>query len=159
MGIPPFPKSLFLAIWRHLIAQGKANLFLVWKDTEPVNGLISLLSKDAFIPAYAAPQNAWRKYYINEAMFWHSIEWAASQGFGFYDFGADSPRQTGLLQFKKKWGGVEHPMFYYFFLNGPEALPNFDSSAATYSLARKAWAKLPVPVSRMMGNWVTRQLS
>jgi hypothetical protein len=121
--------------------------------------MINLLSKDTFIPAYAAPQNRWRKHYINEFMIWHSIEWAAGQGFRSYDFGADSPRQTGLLQFKKKWGGIQHPMFSYYFLNGTDALPDFDSSSPAYSLARKAWAKLPVPMCKLLGSWVTRQLS
>jgi FemAB-related protein (PEP-CTERM system-associated) len=159
MGIPPFPKNLFLSIWRHLISQGKANLFLVWKDAEPVNGLISLLSKDTFIPAYAAPQNRWRKHYLNELLIWHSIEWATCQGYSSYDFGADSPRQTGLLQFKRKWGGIQHPMFYYYFLNGSDSPPSFDSSAPTYSLARKVWSRLPVPVCKRLGSLVTRQLS
>jgi hypothetical protein len=92
-------------------------------------------------------------------MIWHSIEWAVGQGFRSYDFGADSPRQTGLLQFKKKWGGIQHPMFSYYFLNGTDALPDFDSSSPAYSLARKAWAKLPVPMCKLLGSWVTRQLS
>jgi FemAB-related protein (PEP-CTERM system-associated) len=159
MGIPPFPKSMFLSIWHHLITQGKANLFLVWKDSEPITGMINFLSKDTFIPAYAAPQNHWRKSYPSESVFWHAIEWATKQGFRYLDFGADSPAQTGLLWFKKKWGGVQHPMFYYYFLNGVNTPLNFDSSAPTHALLRKAWSYFPIPLSKVLGGWVTRQLS
>jgi FemAB-related protein (PEP-CTERM system-associated) len=160
MGIPPFPKSLFLALWKHLIRNGKANLFLVRKDSEPIHAMINLLSKDTFVPAYAAPQNAWRKWYPSECVFWHTIRWAARQGFRYYDFGADSPRQAGLLWFKKKWGGVQQPMHYHFrLLNGRQAPPNFDSSSQTYLWTRKAWALLPTAVSKKLGGWVTRQLS
>ncbi len=159
MGIPPFPRSLFLAIWRHLICAGKANLFVVRNGSEPIHAMINFLSKDTFVPAYAAPQNAWRKWYPNECIFWHTIRWAARQGFRFYDFGADSPRQVGLLRFKKKWGGVQHAMHYHFFLNRSQASPNLDSSTPTYMLMRKAWTLLPNPVSRALGGLVTRQLS
>ena len=159
MGIPPFPKRLFLAIWRHLISKGKANLFVVRNGLQPIHAMINFLSKDTFVPAYAAPQNAWRKWYPNECIFWHTIRWAAQQGFRYYDFGSDSPRQVGLLRFKKKWGGVQQPMHYHFFLNGRQTAPNLDSSSQTYALARKAWALLPTTVSKTLGGWVTRQMS
>jgi FemAB-related protein (PEP-CTERM system-associated) len=159
MGIPTFPKELFVAIWHHLIGENKANLFFVWKGSEPINGMINFFSKDAFIPAYAAPQNQYRKDYPNEFMFWHTIEWATNHGFRTYDFGADSPRQTGLLKFKKKWGGVQYPIFSYFFLNGLKQPPHFDSSAPTYSALRKIWKLLPGPVSEYLGSRLTSQMS
>ncbi len=159
MGIPPFPPALFEAIARRLIANGKANLFLAWKDTEPVGGMINFFSKDTFIPAYAAPQKKWLKLYPSELVIWCAMEWAADNGFHTFDFGADSPRQTGLLRFKRKWGGVQHAMVSYFYLNGAKSLPNFDSSSPLYGLARKTWSLLPGPLSRKLGGWVTRQLS
>jgi len=142
-----------------LIRRGAAILFLETNGSALLHGMICLLSKDTFIPAYAAPQNQWRKLYINEVMFWHTIEWASNQRFHFYDFGADSPHQQGLLQFKEKWGGVKHPMFYYYFSESRNALPNFDSSTPIYGLTRRVWRRLPKVVSQSLGGWVTRQLS
>jgi FemAB-related protein (PEP-CTERM system-associated) len=159
MGIPPFPKSLFTAIWRHLIAEGKGKLFVVRKQGVPVNAMINLLSGNTFVPAYAAPQNEWRKSYPSEFMIWHSIRWAAERGFTSYDFGADSPHQTGLLQFKKKWGGVQYPVSYVYHLNGRSKPPNFDSSSGAYAAVRRIWRRFPLPLSRGLGAWATRQLS
>lgn len=159
MGIPPFPKRLFDAIWRHLVDKGKANLFIAWNSDIPINGMVNLLSKDAFIPAYAAPQNAWRKYYPSDFMFWATMTWAIKNGYRCYDFGADSPRQESLLWFKKKWGGVQHPMSYYYYINSPDGHPNFDSSSPTYTAVRKVWKRLPSPVGKLIGSWITRQLS
>jgi FemAB-related protein (PEP-CTERM system-associated) len=159
MGIPPFSKKLFISIWEHLIQKDKANLFLAWKDHVAINGMINLFSKDTFIPAYAAPQNEWRKHYPSEFVIWNTIEWAATNGFYYYDFGADSPNQKGLLWFKKKWGGVQHPMYNYYFLNDSDSPPNFDSTSKTYSVLRKVWSHLPISVCKHLGGWVTRQLS
>ncbi len=142
-----------------MIARNKANLFIVRMNGTPINAMINFFSKDTFVPAYAAPQPEWRKYYPNDFMFWNTIAWAANQGFRTYDFGADSSYQKGLLWFKKKWGGVHYPMFYSYYLSGPQAPPNFDSSSPAYRLLRAVWANLPVSVSQHLGAWATRQLS
>lgn len=159
LGIPVFPKALFSAIWKHLIARDKANLFMVRKGSEPVDAMINLLSHDTFIAGYAAPQNEWRRLYPNDLMYWSTIKWAVENGYHFYDFGADSPRQTGLLHFKRKWGGVHHAMSYSYYLNGPTAPPVFDSSTQKYAVMRQLWTVLPTPLSIRLGSWVTRQLS
>jgi FemAB-related protein (PEP-CTERM system-associated) len=159
MGIPPFPKNLFLSIWKHLIVPGKANLLLVRKEENTISGMISLFSRDSFIPAYAAPQTEWRKFYPSECAIWHAIEWASKNGFRTFDFGADSPRQEGLLFFKKKWGGVQHRMSSAFAMNGAAEPPDLDSSSPAYNLVRGVWKRLPVPVSKRLGDWTTRQLS
>jgi len=158
MGIPPFPYSLFQAIHTHVIAPGLGQLLIARVRGEPVHGLISLYSKDTFVPAYAAPQNAFRKLYGNERILWTSIEWAARNGFRVYDFGADSERQEGLLFFKGRWNGVQHRMAYLVLplLKQP---PDFDSSGPRYERIRAIWRRLPLAVAEPLGGWVTRQLS
>lgn len=159
MGIPPFPRALFAEIHAHLIRAGKACLALVRKDGTPINAMICLFSNDSFIPAYAAPQNLWRKCYPSEVMFWHTIEWAAKQGFRYYDFGADSPRQTGLLRFKRKWGGIQHPMYSVARTYRGGTLPDFDSSGPAFELMRSVWKRLPASLSQSLGGWITKQMS
>ena len=159
MGIPPFPRELFRAIHRHLIVPERAILMIVRKGDVPIHGLISFLSGDTIVPAYAAPQNAYRKDYPNELVFWEAIAWACARGYKTLDFGADSPRQTGLLWFKSKWGGVQHQMHYYVQAAAGRSAPTFDSSAPTFELARRIWRRLPAAIARPLGAWTTRQLS
>jgi FemAB-related protein (PEP-CTERM system-associated) len=159
MGIPPFPRELFRAIHRHLVVPGRAICMIVRKGDVPVHGLISFISGDTLIPAYAAPQNAYRKENPTDLLIWEAVAWACAHGFSTLDFGADSPRQTGLLRFKSKWGGVQHPMHYYVQAAEGRALPNFDSSSPTFELARRLWRRLPVSIARPLGAWTTRQLS
>ncbi|MGH9795840.1 MAG: GNAT family N-acetyltransferase [Candidatus Acidiferrales bacterium] len=159
MGIPVFPRKFFVAMWRHLIRSGGGKLFLVYHQDVPVHAMICFASKATFIPAYAAPQNRWRKQYPSEFMIWNSIRWAVENGFRAYDFGADSFRQEGLLFFKRKWGGLHHRMNYDFFLHRARKLPEFDSSSPFYRGVRKCWSWLPEPLSVSLGGWVTRQLS
>jgi FemAB-related protein (PEP-CTERM system-associated) len=159
MGIPPFPKAFFLAMWRHLVSTGQATLFIVRHHERPINALLGFASKDTFIGGYAAPQDAPQKCWPSEAAIWHTIEWAAHSGFRYVDLGADSQLQTGLLWFKKKWGGTQHPMFYQYHVNQGYEAPNFDSSSPTYNALRRVWRQFPMPMSRAFGSWVTTQLS
>lgn len=158
MGIPPFPAALFQALHRHVIAPGLGQLLLARAGGRAIHGLISLYSKDTFIPAYAAPQKAFRKLYANERIFWASIQSAIDRGFRVYDFGADSERQEGLLFFKSRWRGVQHRMAYHVLPLRREA-PDFDSSGPRYRYLRAIWRRLPMPVARPLGAWVSRQLS
>lgn len=159
MGIPPFPSKFFFAIWRNLISAGAGFLSLVWKGSVPIGGMISLVSQDTLIAAYAAPQKQWRMYYPSERALWHAMEWACEHKLSRLDFGADSPRQKGLLQFKKKWGGIPSRTYNYYFLNGSKKLPNFDGDSQTYERLRQAWARLPHAIARPLGSWDTKQLS
>ncbi len=160
MGIPPFPPGLFRAIHRHIIMAGKGNLVLATVGDEAVNAMVSFFSGTSFLPAYAAPQRSVdKRFYPSESVFWHTIEWAVANGFTTYDFGADSPRQEGLLRFKRKWGGVPMPIPSYFQVREGKRLPEFDSSKSTFDAARRVWARLPLGLSKRLGAVVTRQLS
>jgi FemAB-related protein (PEP-CTERM system-associated) len=159
MGIPPFPREFMDAIWRHLIAAGRANLIMATSGSAIINGMINLLSKDTVIAAYSAPQRAWLKMYPAEMVYWNTISWGAKQGFATFDFGADSPTQEGLIAFKAKFGATTTVMSSYFLLHRARELPNFDSSSAAYALARRVWSWLPDSISRLGGAWITRRLS
>jgi CelD/BcsL family acetyltransferase involved in cellulose biosynthesis len=121
--------------------------------------MINLMSKDTVIAAYSAPQKDWLKLYPAEVVYWQTIAWAADHSFATFDFGADSPTQEGLIAFKAKFGASQTAMSSYFFLHRARDLPNFDSSTAAYTLARRVWSWLPQSMSRAGGAWVTRRLS
>jgi len=159
MGIPPFPWRLFEAIHRHVIVPGDGELLLAHHEGVPVHGLVSFHSKPAFVPAYAAPQFAPQKLYANELILWTSMERALAAGFATYDFGADSVRQESLLFFKRRWNGVQHPMHWHYHLPQGGEVPDFDSSGPRYDRVRAVWRKVPRPVARALGAFVTRQLS
>jgi hypothetical protein len=160
MGIPPFPRELFHAIHRNIISHGMGQLHFGEAGKETINGMISFLSGNTFLPAYAAPQRTTaREHYPSETMFWHTMEWAALNGFAYYDFGADSPLQTGLLQFKKKLGGVQRVLPGYVYVRHGKAPAASDSSSSRYHAARRIWARLPLGLSKVAGAFVTRHLS
>lgn len=160
MGIPPFPRAFFRAMQQHLLAPGHAELHFVRCGPDTIGALISMLSHPrAILPAYSAPQNEWRRLYPNEAMFWHVMAGAIDRGYQTFDFGADSPRQEGLLFSKRKWGGMHRVMSGYVWRPDGGGADSLDSSAPRYEIARAVWRRLPGAVSRWLGARVTRRMA
>jgi serine/alanine adding enzyme len=56
-----------------------------------------------------------------------------------------------------QWGGIEHPLPWQV---GPPERPSIvDSDNPQYQLMIRAWQKLPVPVTRVIGPMVRKRLS
>lgn len=159
LGVPPYGFRFFQAIQRHLLAAGHGRLILAMHEGQPVHGLIEFFSKESVLSAYAAPLRAARSLHANELIWWSSIEHAAQQGYRTYDFGADSEQQENLLWFKQSWGGEPHPMAYQYFLPEGGEPPSFDNSGARFDWIRRVWGYVPLPLTRLVGHFVTRQAS
>ncbi len=121
-------------------------LFLAEKDRRPIAGAILLLHKDTVIYGYAASMLKFRFLRGSDFLIWRSLEWAADAGFSVFDFGADSINQKGLLSFKRKWGGVHIPVYFYFTPDTKNIIKEIDSSQERYGLIKKCISKLPIPI-------------
>ena len=79
------------------------------------------------------------------AFIWKSIEDACVQGQMLYDFGRTSYENTGLIQFKRKWGTGEKKLYYSVFPGSSKpSLP--DRESILYQLGNKVIRQMPVPV-------------
>lgn len=159
VGIPPYSRRFFRALWQHVIRAGHGNLFVASVDGEPINAMINLLESDTVIAAYAAPQPGYRQYNPSDVVIWETIAWSCQQGYQVLDFGADSDSQEGLLWFKRKWGSSQKPNRYMYLLYGRDQPPNMDSSSASFQLARSVWQILPHGLASALGGLVCEQLS
>ena len=103
----------------------------------------------------------------NHALYWHVIEWAASEGFAELDFG-HARVDSSLARFKRQWSAREVPEYRYDYV--PGAASSGASGADGGGGARplhgrgrqgvleKAWPKLPLPVTRAAAGVAYRWL-
>lgn len=158
LGVPPYSASLFKTIWDKLTQSGKARFLLAKHHNRVIGGLVLFPFNDRVIEAYAASDERYLNLSTNDLMVWRAIEWAAKEGYRYFDFGASSPHQRGLRCFKLKWGGYEVALPYYLYLNRSGAAPILDSNASNYQAFRSLWRNVPAPLARAIGPCVTRQL-
>lgn len=145
LGIPTFGERFFRLMWEELGSAGLLRLLLAECEGRVAAGMIMLLDRDTAIDGYAASDPALRDLRGSDLLVWSAIEWAAGHGRAWFDFGADSPAQTGLLRFKKKWGGSHEELVHYHWPpDGVVAVQ--DSSAPGFGAARRVLSRLPMPL-------------
>jgi len=158
LGIPSFCEIFFLELWRKFCIPGKAILFLASYKERPIAGMILLLHKDTVIDGYAASLPDYVQLRPNDLLVWHAIEWACAAGFKVFDFGADSPRQSGLLAYKQKWNGIQEVLPHYYSMTKEGPVPQWDSSNPKYNFAKNFISHLPESIFRIFSKVVISRL-
>ena len=149
-GVPAHPFTLFENLYKN-VGNGLVNLYIADFDNKAIAGIITLNFKDVIIYGYGASNNDYLKHNPNNLLLWAAIEDGCKNGFKLFDFGRASPENTGLIQFKKRWGTAEKKVYYYYY---PET-PNLSSNnrvSTKYRLMTGLWKRLPLSLSQPIGN-------
>jgi len=151
LGIPCFSRAFFQRILEAYVKRQTGKLFIAYKNTTPVAGILLLCFKDTVIDGYAASLAGYRDTRANDLLVWTSLAWSCAHGYRRFDFGADSEKQKGLLEFKRKWHGEQRHVYQYCVLSCPGAGEAIDSSEEKYRFARSIMRALP--------SWVFMRVS
>jgi FemAB-related protein (PEP-CTERM system-associated) len=155
LGSPVFPRRLFTAIAEEF---GKdCELLTVWKDTEPVSGVLTLFFEDQVLPYYGGARREALQYAVNDFMYWELLCHAAKAGYRVFDFGR-SREGTGAYHFKRHWGFEPVPMPYQYVLLDGSRMPDLSPSNPKMRLAVAAWKRMPLPLTKLIGPRLTRYL-
>jgi FemAB-related protein (PEP-CTERM system-associated) len=155
LGSPVFPRRLFAAI---ASAFGKdCDLLTVWKDAEPVSGVLTLFFEDQVLPYYGGARRDALQYAVNDFMYWELLCHAARAGYRVFDFGR-SRDGTGAYHFKRHWGFEPVPLPYQYVLLDGSRMPDLSPSNPKMRLAVEAWKRLPLPLTKLLGPRLTRYL-
>jgi FemAB-related protein (PEP-CTERM system-associated) len=156
LGSPVFPRRLF----RHIANEfGKdCELLTIWKDDTPVSGVLTLLFEDQVLPYYAGALRQALPYAVNDFMYWELFCHAAKTGYRTFDFGR-SREGTGAYDFKRHWGFEAVPLPYQYILLDGCAMPDLSPSNSRMRVAVRAWKRLPLPLTKVIGPTLTRYLS
>ena len=152
-GTPVFPKSLFQNC---LIAfKEEADLLMVYKDDNPVAGVLSFYHKDTAMPYYAGSlPEAW-DLHPNNLMYLSLMEHAHQRGCARFDFGR-SKVDSGPGKFKEHMGFEPIPLPYRYYLRNGRELPNNNPTNPKYQIGLNLWKRLPLSVTKLIGPRVVR---
>lgn len=154
-GTPPYGSNYFPALWKKLLPAGEVKILLSYLDGQCVGGLVlfgwgkNLVSKFAACLPHAVPLRAYA------ALYWRAIQIGIQLGYERLSWGTSSRDQTGLIEFKERWGAVTRPgVLYSLPVRGkiPDISKYYDSSG----LERRVWRKLPIPLTQMGGAILSR---
>jgi hypothetical protein len=135
-------------------------------DGEPAAGGVMLLhSRTVSIP-WASSLRRLNRWNPNMLLYWTFLEYAADEGYAFFDFGRSTPGE-GTYRFKEQWGARPEPLYWASFnvreagngdgVEGPKQ--ESASQGIGREAAEKMIQKMPLVMSRWLGSRVRKYIS
>jgi serine/alanine adding enzyme len=155
LGCPVHDRAFFRAIVHEFGAH--ARVALVRKGETPVGALLALGFRDTLTVPWASCLSEYRTLCSNMLLYWETIRTACVEGFRRFDFGRSS-RGSGTYRFKKQWGAVDSPLFWYTIpLHGRAHTVSADDGGVG-SFLTSAWRHVPLTLTRGFGPRIRRFL-
>lgn len=154
LGVPTYSRSFF----RQLTQQSnRARFCFATQNGVDLAGIVLLLHAETAISGYAGNSRVGLRSRASDFAYWQAISWCSDHGYLSFDFGADSPHQSGLQEFKKKWNtDVTTVSHYYYTHSKSDKIPIRDSSNGPWRIARKAWSRIPGPMFERFSEWAVK---
>jgi lipid II:glycine glycyltransferase (peptidoglycan interpeptide bridge formation enzyme) len=134
---------------------GHVKILLSYVDGKCAGGLVlfgwgkNLVSKFAACLPHAVPLRAYA------ALYWRAIQLGIQLGYERLSWGTSSRDQTGLIEFKERWGAVTRPAVLYS-LPVRGSIPDISKYYDSTGMERRIWRKLPIPLTQAGGRVLSR---
>lgn len=110
-GTPIQPWHFFKGLV-HLFSQGLGFVLLAYHEDRCIAGAVFLHFQRILIYKYGASRRNALELRPNNLLFDYAIRWGCTHGYQVFDLGRTDVHNTGLRDFKSKWGAVETPLVY-----------------------------------------------
>jgi FemAB-related protein (PEP-CTERM system-associated) len=155
LGTPVYPKNFF-----HNILEAfpeSTRIFAVYHNTKIIAaGIGSCFRKTLEIP-WASSINDYKILCPNNMLYWEAIQFAIRNGFNKFDFGR-STLNEGTYNFKRQWGAQPVQLYWQYLMDGQNSIPDLNPSNPRYQTAIRIWQRLPLPVTRLLGPMIVRNI-
>ncbi len=155
LGTPVFARAYFRKL-REVFADA-CDILTVTHEGKVVASVMSFYFRDEVLPYYGGGNPSARKLAGNDFMYWSLMCHASERGARIFDYGR-SKAGTGAFNFKKYWGFEPEPLAYEYLPVGKSAIPELNPLNPRYRIAIKAWKKIPLPITRVIGPMLSRHL-
>jgi serine/alanine adding enzyme len=154
LGTPAQSREFFRAIAREF--GDDAWFACAWFEDKPIAAGAGFRWPGEFEITWASALREYNRTSANMGLYWAMIERAANEGLARFNFGRCSPG-SATHDFKKQWGGVDEPLWWYAGRGMGEATtPSPDS--AKFRLAVRVWQKLPLAFTTAIGPRIVRNI-
>ncbi|NLF79483.1 MAG: GNAT family N-acetyltransferase [Chloroflexi bacterium] len=111
-GIPAQPWAFFEKLTSTVLGKKLGFVLLAYADDDCLAGAVFLHWGGALMCKYAASREETLGLRPNNLIFWTAICWGCENGFTTFDMGRTALENTGLREFKSRWGAEETSLIY-----------------------------------------------
>ena len=155
LGTPVYSKSFFRNVLETF--PDSTKIFAVFHGSTAIASGIASWFRDTLEIPWASSINDYRALCPNNMLYWEAIRFAIRKGFCKLDFGRSTPNE-GTYNFKKQWGAVPVQLYWQYLADGTGNLPNLGPSNPKYQSAIRVWQRLPLPITKVLGPMIVRNI-
>jgi hypothetical protein len=145
-GIMSHPKDFFCNLV--CIMPENVDIYLAKLNNKIIGGIINISFKDKVFYGFGATDPRYIDYHPLHGCIWKSIEDACLNGYKIYDFGIASCHDTGMTNFKKRWGTIEKKLYYSYY----PILVGKEYSTRCYQVTTKIIQYMPMCVYKKFSD-------
>jgi CelD/BcsL family acetyltransferase involved in cellulose biosynthesis len=149
LGAPVQRRRFFSLLWRRVLEPGGGYVLLAWHEDRPVAGAVFLTAGRTAVYKFGASDERRWSVRPNHLLFRDAIKRSCAEGRTVFDFGRTDFADTGLAEFKRGWGAVEHELVYSTL--GGRAPAGRRTASAAAAVARPVIRRSPPIVCRLAG--------
>jgi FemAB-related protein (PEP-CTERM system-associated) len=155
LGTPVYSKNYFV----NIVNEFPQNIliFLVYLKDKVIGGKVVLLFRDTVYFIYHSSTREYAKLAPNNLLYWRAIEYACQNGYAYCNMGR-SNKESGPYNFKKQWGGEARQLYWQYYLNKGDQIPNLSPSNPKFSLAIDVWKRLPLWLTQLIGPQIAKYI-
>ena len=154
LGTPVHSYNFFYNILD--IFPDNSKILLVKRDDDVLYAALFLFYKDTMMDFMSSTIDVYRKYYPTDFGIWSAIKYACEKGYRYFDF-ARSIKGSSNQEFKRRWSAETKQLYYQYYLNTSNT-PDYDLSNQKYQTFIKLWKKVSVPVAKVVGPRIRRNI-
>lgn len=157
-GLPPQPYKFFRLLWDTFYSSNRIKILYAMFHDQPVAALILLNFKNRMSAEFAASNEQFRDLSPNHLLFWEAIKMACLDGFEIFDFGRTPPRNSELMEFKRRWGTKMKDLPHFYYPKQRQGRTSRDSQLS-YRLIQTVCRKAPNSILPNIGRFCYAHLS
>ena len=155
MGTPIYARSYLETVARTFPEY--TRICVIYAGDEPAAASLDMLAVDTAEGLWLGSRGKFRRQYAGYVLYWELIKNACERGLKRFHLGR-STTQSGGEVFKKKWNAYPVQLYWQYVLRTRRDIPQLNVTNPRYQLAIKAWQKLPVPITQMIGPFIARSI-
>ena len=152
LGTPPYGRALFAQMLAQFPAE--AEIAVVRHQGQPVAAGFLLHAPGCTLIPSASALREHNHLSVNLLLYWRVLERSIQRGQPTFDFGR-STVDSGTYKFKQQWGATAHPAFWQY-RSFKGSVGDARPSNGKFALLVRAWQKLPVWFSSLLGPHIVR---
>ena len=136
----------------------RAWVTVAQREGRPIAGTISLVHGETVMPYVVGVDERQRCTGVTNLLYFAVMERAVRSGLRRFDFGRTRKDNVGSASFKKNQGFEPRTLGYQRYTPPGRVAPDLSPSNRRFDLARRIWPRLPLSLTRPVGEWLARSI-